>query len=348
MKNSKQMELDLSTLSLEAILANHSPLQVEKKVKKIRDISGQSILGLSKSVGRLGSLEKTLVGILNSVSTPYSRTWRVKVTPLGRLVFQLRASVQTTKEKESGLWQTPTAVGIKERSTDALERKRKKRLAIGRSTVPPGSLMEQIQFSPNKDQKPKWDMWRTPDAHSDRGASSKKRMKMKLEKKMPISLNDQVAHPQLMWPTPRAKNFINKKERITPKGRLSKDGKQKFGLNLQDAVTLWPTPCPGTHARGAYPHKGVVKSLLENEKPKTQALLVDKVAVKEIQAGRGMIDSNDKNKVKMWPTPREFMHKDSTTDRGKGNLGEKVGGQLNPTWVEWLMGYPTGWTDLKD
>ena len=24
-----------------------------------------------------------------------------------------------------------------------------------------------------------------------------------------------------------------------------------------------------------------------------------------------------------------------------------IGGQLNPTWVEWLMGWPLGWTDLK-
>jgi hypothetical protein len=24
-----------------------------------------------------------------------------------------------------------------------------------------------------------------------------------------------------------------------------------------------------------------------------------------------------------------------------------TGGQLNPTWVEWLMGWPIGWTDLK-
>jgi hypothetical protein len=23
------------------------------------------------------------------------------------------------------------------------------------------------------------------------------------------------------------------------------------------------------------------------------------------------------------------------------------GGQLNPSWVEWLMGWPIGWTDLK-
>ena len=28
-------------------------------------------------------------------------------------------------------------------------------------------------------------------------------------------------------------------------------------------------------------------------------------------------------------------------------LEAHVGGKLNPTWVEWLMGWPTGWTDLK-
>jgi hypothetical protein len=26
-------------------------------------------------------------------------------------------------------------------------------------------------------------------------------------------------------------------------------------------------------------------------------------------------------------------------------LPDQVGGQLNPTWVEWLMGFPIGWTD---
>jgi hypothetical protein len=27
-------------------------------------------------------------------------------------------------------------------------------------------------------------------------------------------------------------------------------------------------------------------------------------------------------------------------------LPDQVGGQLNPPWVEWLMGFPIGWTDL--
>jgi hypothetical protein len=27
---------------------------------------------------------------------------------------------------------------------------------------------------------------------------------------------------------------------------------------------------------------------------------------------------------------------------------ELASGQLNPEWVEWLMGFPPGWTDLED
>jgi hypothetical protein len=38
---------------------------------------------------------------------------------------------------------------------------------------------------------------------------------------------------------------------------------------------------------------------------------------------------------------------DSLANQDSGS-GRPIGGQLNPTWVEWLMGYPTGWTDLRD
>ena len=63
--------------------------------------------------------------------------------------------------------------------------------------------------------------------------------------------------------------------------------------------------------------------------------------------GRGLQELVEgKEQRKLCPTPRQFMYKDSIIDRNKSNLGEKVGGQLNPDWVEILMGFPVGWTDI--
>ena len=64
--------------------------------------------------------------------------------------------------------------------------------------------------------------------------------------------------------------------------------------------------------------------------------------------------------VQMWPTPVTRDYKDSGSQEalirardkrdspGLGLLvGAEGGGNLNPMWVEWLMGWPLGWTDLK-
>ena len=65
--------------------------------------------------------------------------------------------------------------------------------------------------------------------------------------------------------------------------------------------------------------------------------------------------------VQKWPTPQ------ASDNRDRGNMSnpsiqrrvaigkqimlsqsvDPISGQLNPTWVEWLMGWPLGWTDLK-
>jgi hypothetical protein len=49
-------------------------------------------------------------------------------------------------------------------------------------------------------------------------------------------------------------------------------------------------------------------------------------------------------------TPQERDFRTGSTDRWDNparsrNLNDQIGGQLNPTWVEWLMGWPLGWTD---
>jgi DNA (cytosine-5)-methyltransferase 1 len=52
-----------------------------------------------------------------------------------------------------------------------------------------------------------------------------------------------------------------------------------------------------------------------------------------------------------WPTPTAHNAKEGNypaeRTRKTPTLASLVGGKLNPTWVEWLMGWPLGWTDLK-
>jgi hypothetical protein len=62
--------------------------------------------------------------------------------------------------------------------------------------------------------------------------------------------------------------------------------------------------------------------------------------------------------VKLYPTPTasEAIHPGQTVHKQGSQLhlavvvnrNEAISGQLNPQWVEWLMGYPDGWTDLED
>jgi len=64
-------------------------------------------------------------------------------------------------------------------------------------------------------------------------------------------------------------------------------------------------------------------------------------------------------RTEMWPTPRANSAMAATiTEEAdpdhypnletvvKKRNPSAVGGQLNPQWVEWLMGFPIGWTDL--
>lgn len=61
------------------------------------------------------------------------------------------------------------------------------------------------------------------------------------------------------------------------------------------------------------------------------------------------------DQVRMWPTPQAMdaysipdgNREERLKKGGCRNLGQEIGGQLNPTWVEWLMGFPLGWTVLE-
>jgi len=67
--------------------------------------------------------------------------------------------------------------------------------------------------------------------------------------------------------------------------------------------------------------------------------------------------------VAMWPTPThgklaggsgafqkiaDLCSEGTISDEERKAMQAGNGGKLNPMWVEWLMGFPLGWTDLKD
>lgn len=53
--------------------------------------------------------------------------------------------------------------------------------------------------------------------------------------------------------------------------------------------------------------------------------------------------------VHQYPTPTasDLKHKNKRYNQGGKALSYEVGGKLNPNWVEWLMGWPVGWTGLE-
>ena len=138
----------------------------------------------------------------------------------------------------------------------------------------------------------------------------------------------------MTWPTPSANKQTASGELTNADGSpwdgMSKPHSAKTGKPVQtallDAVRVWPTPC-------ATDHKGSGKT----------GTLRDRL---DYAAERGATKSNT------YATPQARDFRSGSTDRWDNpertrNLNDQIGGQLNPTWVEWLMGWPLGWTDLK-
>ena len=121
------------------------------------------------------------------------------------------------------------------------------------------------------------------------------------------------------WPTPMAADG-------------GKDRGSSAGWGLRDAVRKFPTPRASDGDRGG---RGDLLAVVRTGLP----------------SGR-----------KSWPTPqardghRRSAPSEAVAARRWGagkrcledalSLSGSPGGQLNPTWVEWLMGFPSGWTDL--
>tara|TARA_Y100000015_G_scaffold36230_1_gene37353 strand:- start:60 stop:515 length:456 start_codon:yes stop_codon:yes gene_type:complete len=151
-----------------------------------------------------------------------------------------------------------------------------------------------------------------------------------------------------MWATPTTKGYGHASEgqvanllKKVQNGKITmKEAEQMVGLqtleNHRTYKKMWPTPrvTGQENLDTLIKRKGLKKALQHN-----------------LTAA-----------VQMWPTPRASEYKDTgpVGSKSHSHMQEKKYlcaavkdpeqplGMLNPQWVEWLMGYPEGWTDLKD
>ena len=144
-----------------------------------------------------------------------------------------------------------------------------------------------------------------------------------------------------LWPTPTAQQagegpWLEKLE--TKEGKTREPNQRAYNpetgqhvqITLNRAAKMWPTPT----ARDGKSGKG--------KQPRQFSELNSTVE-------------------RMWPTPRAQDAKHGaatewelntdhagTRDSLRVQVNAEAGGSLNPAWVEWLMGYSPGWTDLED
>jgi len=146
----------------------------------------------------------------------------------------------------------------------------------------------------------------------------------------------------ITWATPTTMDTLPPKSEkaLLREATVVRPGRSK-PANLRDQVSnmkIWPTPTTMdtiTRSQESY--------LRVQNRPKQ---------------GKNLTKLAD---IIHWPTPQASDHRDrgnmsNPSVQRRVEIGKQISlsqsvdpssGQLNPMWVEWLMGWPLGWTDLK-
>lgn len=117
-------------------------------------------------------------------------------------------------------------------------------------------------------------------------------------------------------PTPGASSYGTNKG-----GAARRTGKERPSLETMARHGAWPTPTASLGTNGG---------LVSPTKAREGGTLVEAVSARTT-----------------WPTPTvcgNYNRAGASPASGDG-LATAAGGPLNPTWVEWLMGWPLGWSD---
>ena len=338
-ENSKQTSL------WEDSHVNRSVSQENKKGEMTTDISGQKCLDSLKKSNPSSLLERMSKDLLTS-KTAWSSdrckmTWKVKVSKSNVSLYQLQASVLGTKGSESGLWATPNTMDYLPPRSAAGTKKLMEGHRKGRTK--PSNLREQVDPETMK-------MYPTPTSQDH----SRNTVPPSIGKTRGMDLSmrvvaDEIQKQKKMYPTPNARDWKDSVNKVPPS--VGKTRGHSLGQRIAaDQVKMYPTP----RASGQEDAETLIKR--KGEKAASQHNLTAHMQMFPTPSASCQMDvvappETVKQNSSGWSVTRvgtgtKFGAKLNDVVN-KVNQPIKPGGKLNPTFVEFLMGFPENWTKIE-
>lgn len=128
-----------------------------------------------------------------------------------------------------------------------------------------------------------------------------------------------------LWPTPNVPNGGRSCAHVTDwrSPTTAYHNGKKVQVGLEHAARHWPTPTATLGTNGG------------------------RVTPRKSREGGTLIEAVSQRTTWATPTVHGNYNRAGASAKSGDGLATQAGGSLNPTWVEWLIGWPLGWTDLK-
>jgi hypothetical protein len=277
----------------------------------------------------------------------YSETWPKWGMMQDGVCWELTTSVRHIEERESGYWPTPnTLEGLKPKTIESIQEYNQK-ARPGRSYCNM-NLREIVVYGKQPIRPIR--MIPTPTC-SDAFTSNLKSTQQKPDTMHSVSLAQLCEKmPEKMWPTPTSQEAgLIPLETID--GEPPKPGQRAYNpktgkhtqVTLNRAVNLWPTPDANMGARGTQPEW---KPVRESGQPAQYTI---NQAVRDLHGGKSTRRNYSTPTATMKERSKKFLEGADRVPNPAEVTRKESGqtGQLNPDWVEWLMGWPIGWTKTE-
>jgi len=299
--------------SLAVIPASRLAQQESAQEKKTPDTYGPTSKNTFEQFDLFDASSRTSKDTLALDCEKSLATWKALVTQQrGEYSARLK-SARRIRESESSLWPTPT--------TDSASSRSKKYSQGGT----PLSMAVQTWLTPLvQDSK---------HSGTNSGPNGKRNLLVN----------------QVNWATPRASDANGGARPLNDKGqRISKSNPTSiFGAQLSDQAKHYPTP----RAEEFFPTPTTTEArsdtlnLVNRASKGKQIMLTHHVRIYPTPSTRDWKDSPGMAKTAINPDGSKRKRNDQLA-RAIYATENPISGHLNPDWVEWLMGVPTGWTDL--